>query len=418
MSGAKIELRGVSWGHTRGMLPLHATAMALQDQGQPLQVQWEVRSLQHFADQSVAQLAQRYDLLVIDHPSIGEAVHAGAFLPLDKWVPAQALQDLARHSVGVSHWSYQYPDEQGQVRQWALALDAATPVAAWPQGQTQRPADISDLLEWGRAGRLSMAAWPLDMLMHFYGICEALGEAPFLRPSALVAAEVGEQALVLLRSISDACGPQAQQSNPIAALRRLALQPGKALAPQFCPMAYGYSNYARRPLPGQRRLSFGSVPTLGGRPWRTTLGGAGIAVSAHCANPEAAAQHALWLAGAQVQTGLYTEAGGQPGHRQAWLDEFNNDMTGGYFRDTLAQLDSAYLRPRYPGYIEFQSEGTEVMARYLRHELDTKAALAQLQEADVRHRKGWLNHDDARLHALAQALRAAPGVESEGGTHD
>ena len=57
-------LRGITWDHERGTDPLLATAERFAaETGIP--VTWDVRSLQGFADASIPDLAQRYDLLVL-----------------------------------------------------------------------------------------------------------------------------------------------------------------------------------------------------------------------------------------------------------------------------------------------------------------------------------------------------------------
>ena len=122
-----VTLRGITWGHTRGFVPMVATAQRYSELHPGVRIQWELRSLQAFADQSIEALSRSYDLLVIDHPSIGEAAAHGLFLPLDAHVPASFLEDQARHSVGQSHPSYTHSGHA-----WALATHAATPVSAAP----------------------------------------------------------------------------------------------------------------------------------------------------------------------------------------------------------------------------------------------------------------------------------------------
>ena len=121
-----IELKGITWNHTRGLLPMLATAQQFEETHPEIAVRWEKRSLQAFADAPLSELTQRFDLLVIDHPSIGEAATQGLLLPLDEYLPADFLADQAQNSVGQSHASYTYDGHQ-----WALAIDAATPIAGW-----------------------------------------------------------------------------------------------------------------------------------------------------------------------------------------------------------------------------------------------------------------------------------------------
>src|SRR6187399_1676581 len=89
-----VELRGVTWDHVRGYGGLRAAAEAYRVDRPDMQVTWETRSLQAFADQPVEQL-ERYDLIVLDHPSIGEAVARGALAPFDE---ADEIASVGRSS--------------------------------------------------------------------------------------------------------------------------------------------------------------------------------------------------------------------------------------------------------------------------------------------------------------------------------
>src|SRR5580658_7679477 len=121
-----IELTGITWNHTRGYLPMVATAQRFSELHPDVSITWQKRSLQQFADVPLTDLAARFDLMVIDHPSIGEAAQHNLVLPLDEHLPAAYLADQAENSVGQSHASYHYEGHQ-----YALATDAATPIAGW-----------------------------------------------------------------------------------------------------------------------------------------------------------------------------------------------------------------------------------------------------------------------------------------------
>ena len=62
------------------------------------------------------------------------------------------------------------------------------------------------------------------------------------------------------------------------------------------------------------------------------LGGAGIAVSAASQHPEQAISHAFWLDSAEVQEGVYYDAGGQPGNAVAWESDRTNADSLDFFR--------------------------------------------------------------------------------------
>jgi multiple sugar transport system substrate-binding protein len=82
-----------------------------------------------------------------------------------------------------------------------------------------------------------------------------------------------------------------------------------------------------------------------------------------------------------VQRGPYVDGGGQPGHRSAWTDERANAATGGFFADTLAAVDAAFLRPRHDGFLSFQDEAGRAVHAVLRGELPPASALRRLDAA-------------------------------------
>jgi multiple sugar transport system substrate-binding protein len=59
------------------------------------------------------------------------------------------------------------------------------------------------------------------------------------------------------------------------------------------------------------------------------------------------------------------EAGGQPAHKTAWTNETNNEMTGQFFAETLATIESAYVRPRNSKWPLFQEELGEIIHKGL-----------------------------------------------------
>ncbi|NBU65362.1 MAG: carbohydrate ABC transporter substrate-binding protein, partial [Chloroflexia bacterium] len=46
-------LRGIAWNHTRGYLPMVASAQRFQELHPDVEIVWEKRSLQAFADQPI-----------------------------------------------------------------------------------------------------------------------------------------------------------------------------------------------------------------------------------------------------------------------------------------------------------------------------------------------------------------------------
>jgi multiple sugar transport system substrate-binding protein len=352
-----------------------ATAQRFHELHHDIEVVWEKRSLRAFEEYPIEQLATEYDLIVLDHPFVGYAAQHGPLLPLDEHLPAPFLAEQAENSVGASHASYHFGGHQ-----WALAIDAAAPVAFWREDLLKShgltlPRTWEDMLDLARRGHVEVPAAPINCLMNFYMLCVALGETPFGSPAGVVSAGVGKSALHLLRELVSACDSGCWKRNPITSHERVAGAANTQLV--YCPLAYGYSNYARDGY-ADHRLTFGEPPLFNDAPLRSTLGGTGLAVSALRPQVDAAVAYARFVASETVQRTIYALAGGQPGHRAAWLDPVNNRISGDYFSRTLPVLERAYLRPRYCGYMEFQQSAGPLVHAALRGESADQVVLEQL----------------------------------------
>ena len=382
-----IELTGITWNHTRGLLPMLATAQQFEETHPGITIRWEKRSLQAFADAPLSELARRFDLMVIDHPSIGEAATKGLLLPLDEHLLSDFLADQEHNSVGQSHPSYRYNSHQ-----WTLAIDAATPVAGWRTDLLSRagampPTTWSDLLELARRGLVAVPGLAIDSLMAFFMLSNALGAEPFQDECSVIKPEkreVGETALTMLRELLNLSAPGSLDCNPIRTWQLLAESDTIA----YCPFAYGYSNYSRHGY-ASHQLTTGNLITLdNGTPLRSTLGGAGIAVSAQCKHRDAAVAYTAHVASPLTQRTLYVSSGGQPGHRIAWLDEEANRTTNNFFANTLPTLDAAWVRPRWPGFIPFQDAASAIVHSYLTDNgVTERQGLADMDAALSRHKE-------------------------------
>lgn len=358
-----ILLRGITWNHTRGFLPMVATAQRFHEMHPHVRIEWSIRSLQAFADEPLSKLARAFDLLVIDHPSIGAAAAQGLLAPLDSALDHEFLCSQAAHSVGASHRSYAYNG-----RQWALAIDAAAPISGWrpdllAKAAVRLPSTWDELLSLARQGLVALPGLAIDSLMHLYMLCAALGEAPFLHPGRWISQDIGTGALQLLRELLQLCDPACMDRNPIRTWELLASSDRIA----YCPFAYGYSNYCREGY-APHILEVGNLPYFDAHtPLRSVLGGAGLAISSCCAHQSLAAEYARFVASPGCQQSLYFDAGGQPGHRSAWLGETINQRCNGFFTRTLVTLDNALLRPTFDGYMCFQDSASPLVHHYLVH---------------------------------------------------
>lgn len=341
-----VTLRGMTWDHPRGYDPLVACS-ALWRERTGVAVAWERRSLQDFESYPVADLAARYDLIVIDHPHVGQIVGEQCLLPIDQPGREAALADFAAHSVGPSFRSYLW-----QGRHWALPVDAATQVQAWRPDLIDAPAKRWDeVIDLARRGLVTCPIRPPHSLMCVMTLAANLGRPCATERGPLLDRQTFRTVWDMLRALDAHLDPATHGMDPIAVLEAMAAPDGRAA---IAPLTYGYVSYAIagfRP----RRVHFADIPAAGSAgPIGSTLGGTGMAISARTAHPEAALDFAYWVCSADVQRGPYVAAGGQPGHSMAWEDDAANALTADFYRGTRATLEGANLRARHDGYMGFQ----------------------------------------------------------------
>jgi multiple sugar transport system substrate-binding protein len=90
--------------------------------------------------------------------------------------------------------------------------------------------------------------------------------------------------------------------------------------------------------------------------------------------------YAAWVTSAEVQAGLYFEAGGQPGRLEAWIDDGVNAASSDFFRRTLATMEGAYVRPRIRGYQAFQKQASTIVVDHVTGRASAVATLGDLDE--------------------------------------
>jgi multiple sugar transport system substrate-binding protein len=340
-----ISLKGITWGHSRGYTPLAALAQRFSELHPGVEIEWQKRSLQAFADQPLDDLCPHFDLLVIDHPWVGTAAHFGYTLPLDQHFSSDYLEDQLMHSTGGSHESYHYDGHQ-----WALAIDAAAPAASYRADLLSHPPQTwSEVIDLARTGKVAVPAIPIDLLMTFYSFCIAQGQEPFAGQQLVVDRGLGRLAIESMRELYGLVDRSMFDRNPIAVAELMTRGDDYI----YCPFAYPYSNYARVGY-ARHRLTYTDPVYFGSERFRTTIGGTGLAVSAASRFPKLALEFARFVAEAECQRTMYVQHGGQPGHRGAWTDPEADRLTGGFFSSVLPVMERGYIRPRYHGYLQFQ----------------------------------------------------------------
>lgn len=370
---SKITLKGITWGHSRGITPLLAYAQRFNEKYPDVEVTWRKRTLQEFADFPIEKLVDDYDLLIIDHPWVGCADATRCVLPLDRYLSKEYLDDQLQNSVGGSHESYNYGGHQ-----WALAIDAATPVASYrkdllDQNGAEIPKTWDDLLALAQKGKVAAPAIPIDLLMNFYTFCIALGNTPFQTKEEVIDEETGVKALETMKEFYGLLNRSMFQRNPIAVANLMSSCDDY----WYCPFAYGYSNYSREGY-ADHLLHYTGLITFNGERLHSTLGGTGLAVSASSQQKDWAVKFAEEVVSGKIQSTFYTENGGQPGYLEAWKSDQNNMLTHNYFKNTLQTLDESYKRPRYNNYLHFQDHAGDPVQSFLRDGGDPKAVLEKI----------------------------------------
>jgi len=386
---AAAVLNGIAWGHSRGITPLLAASQRYTELHPGIEIKWEKRTLQEFADFPIEKLTKQYDLLIIDHPWVGRAAAEKCVLPLNEYLPEEYLQDQLLHSTGYSHLSYNYGNAQ-----WALAIDAAAPAASYrkelfDKSAVSVPGSWKDVLALAKQNKVAVPAIPIDLLMNFYTFCIAHGEEPFSGQDEVINQYTGTRAIESMKELYSLVDKKMYSLNPIAVAELMTTTDQY----WYCPFAYCYSNYSRKGYV-KNVLHYTDVVSFNKNKLKTTLGGTGLAVSAFCRHKETAIDFACWIVSGEMQRTFYVQHGGQPGHRSAWLDNQANQLTHDFFTNVLPVMDNAYTRPRYNGYLHFQDHAGLPLQKCL---LDDGDPVKTLDEMNTIYRQsvGYKNLNPA-----------------------
>jgi multiple sugar transport system substrate-binding protein len=372
---AERLLRGMTWGHRRAIDPLIATLPEFQQRHPDIRIVWDSRPLHGFEFTPVAELAQRYDLIILDHPFCGDIVRTQALLPLDELVtPA-----LEKAFVGPSLATYRYDN-----RLWALPVDAACQVAVARPDLLARldraaPASWPDLLQLGEAARrqgqkLAIGLRGVHSLMTFFTLCANLGRPCATEPSRpLIDRDTAKLALDAIKALLAFCPAEALDWNSIELHDAMVARDDLV----FCPAVYCYATYAEADI--AHPLRFSNLPGLvGADPRGSTIGGAGIGISAKAGDRDAAFTYARYLMEPATQK-AFAAHHGQPARADSWEDPAIAARFGGCYPDTRATMEGCWIRPRYAGYLAFQAAGGTLVEQHLRSEIGFEALMSRLE---------------------------------------
>ncbi|HEX5284195.1 MAG TPA: extracellular solute-binding protein [Bryocella sp.] len=370
-----LKLRGITWNHSRALPPLVAASQRYEELHPQIRIQWDKRTLDEFGHASLADLAQRYDLLIVDHPMLGEVHRDGILLDLKPRILPESLAAMRGDALGPCFESYRY---EGTLR--ALPIDAAAPAASYRPDLLKRigkqpPATWDELVDLARSGMVCMPAFPADLFLNFLGMC-ASRSGMIASQNQFLDRAIAARCLEELGELASYMPEAIYSMNPINIYETMSSHDEFA----YCPFAYTYSNYSRPGFAPHTLLFANPVSLREGIPLRTILGGTGIAISAQCKESGAATEFCAYVAGTDCQTRLYGICGGQPASKTAWHDPLLNSISNSFFERTRPSIETAIIRPRYAGYIALQATAGETIAAHFHGELSIGHAVDQIED--------------------------------------
>ena len=356
-----ITLKGMTWDHARGYDPMIATSKEYSKKNSDIEILWDKRSLQAFADRPIELMAHDYDFIVIDHPHVGEASSKKLLynFSLAKNYSNQ-LEELSKRSVGMSHASYNFNNGQ-----YALAIDAATPVAAYrPDLLDNIPSNIDDVILLAEKNKVLWPLNPVFCITYFNSIAANWGMPINTPEKHFIDKKIGIEILILMKKLTKLLPQECLKMDPIQTLDFMSENNDKI----YSPMLYGYVNYSREGF-RKNRIKFDDMPSFDTSSKinckGSQIGGTGLAISAFSKNIDLALDYAFWVASKDCQSSLFYFSGGQPGHLDAWKNNQINEDSLNFFLSTLKTMEKGWVRPRYNGYMYFQDVAGSIINDFL-----------------------------------------------------
>lgn len=361
-------LKGLTWDHPRGVNALVAATKA----DAHVDIDWQAQPLEGFESADITELAEQYDLIVLDHPHLGDALRDDSLQPFEDILDPATLREIRANVVGPSYNSY-----VAHGRTWSLPLDAATQVAAVRADRVPEPvqtwADVAELAE-SEPVALSLAG--PHAYLSFASLCVSLGAEPESVPGRPhIDPVIAEYALQILRSLAAKAPADTTELNPIGLLERMS----RVGDITYIPLVFGYVNYSSPNMPHPVNFIDAPAMSVGGRRG-STIGGTGIAVTQRCQVTPALAEHLAWLLSDEAQRDFIPAHDGQPALRSAWTDAEVNRASRDFYTGTLATIEDSWIRPRFEGATAFQGRASAVLRAAITGSVPIHQAISSMNQ--------------------------------------
>lgn len=352
---APTRLRGLTWDHPRAYEGLESQTERFHQRHESVRLEWHRQSLREFEATPIAENAAEYDIIILDHPFMGDAVASGCLVDLAQ-IPSLADAIGKRNYVGRSLETYAFGGGQ-----WALPIDAACQTAVY-RGDRIAAADVPrcifEVFDLGRKAGIGLAMACPHAFMNFLTLCGLMGADIAGTGDRLVDPVIGEEAVDTLRRLAEFLPPQAFDWSSIGLLEAMATTDLVA----YCPMVFCFNSYARGQAAARQRLTYAALPEVNAQRGcaGSVIGGAGLAISSASTAIAAAADVIEYLTRDAVQLDMAI-AGGQPAAASVWTDADTNAANGDFFSDCLETVQQAISRPRYANYMALQNRAGDLL---------------------------------------------------------
>lgn len=360
-----IQIRGIAWDHPRCMSPLHGSIIDFNKIHPQVEIIWETRSLYDFSEGNMQELLDDYDLIIFDHPYVGDIANNHWFINLAERFSKAELMTFEEDSLGPSWQSY-----QTATGIWGLPIDAAAQVASYRPDLMDKldcspPRTISEVIRLAMKARehklwVALPLAPCDAICTFMTLAANTDHAIARNGCCFPEYEVCQRILIMMKELVGLIHPESLSWNPIKCYDHMSSHDDVC----YVPFAFGYTNYSR--TSSSKLIQYCDIPGMDSHSCSGAVsGGAGIGISAQTQHVDLSLEYAKFLCDAAYQSSKYYVNGGQPASLSAWQNSSNDKNSHGFFSGTLSTLEKAYLRPTFSGFVHYFRDAGKQIKAYL-----------------------------------------------------